>query len=70
MRDYFVYYAHKYGEKLFFPYGVKGSRGSGAAIARLQSLKRGGRAPLVDVNMRELRATGFMSNRVARTSFI
>ena len=64
-RDYFVYYAHKYGEKLFFPYGVKGSsrkwRVDGSALKAWKEGRTG--APLVDANMRELRATGFMSNR-------
>ena len=64
-RDYFVYYAHKYGEKLFFPYGVKGSsqqwRVDNNALKAWKEGRTG--APLVDANMRELLATGFMSNR-------
>ena len=36
-RDYFVFYAHKYGEKLFFPYGVKGS--SRTHVRTLRGLK-------------------------------
>ena len=36
-RDYFVYYAHKYGEKLFFLRCVKGSSRKGASIVALQA---------------------------------
>ena len=64
-RDYFVFYAHKYGEKLFFPYGVKGSSQKWRVDSNALRAWKEGRtgAPLVDANMRELRATGFMSNR-------
>ena len=64
-RDYFIYYAHKYGEKLFFPYGVKGSSRKWRVDSNALRAWKEGRtgAPLVDANMRELRATGFMSNR-------
>ena len=64
-RDYFIYYAHKYGAKLFFPYGVKGSSRKWRVDSNALRAWKEGRtgAPLVDANMRELRATGFMSNR-------
>jgi hypothetical protein len=63
-RDYFIYYAHKYGAKLFFPYGVKGSSRKWRVDSNALRAWKEGRtgAPLVDANMRELRATGFMSN--------
>ncbi|KAH8068128.1 DNA photolyase [Aureococcus anophagefferens] len=65
-RDYFVFYAQKYGSKLFRPYGVKDIRertwrADPEALRRWKAGETG--APLVDANMRELAATGFMSNR-------
>ena len=62
-RAYFIFYAHKYGAKLFFPYGVKGSsrkwRVDGAALKAWKEGRTGAR--LVDANMRELRATGALA---------
>ena len=65
-RDYFVFYAQTYGSKLFRPYGVKDIRertwrADTEALRRWKAGETG--APLVDANMRELSATGFMSNR-------
>lgn len=65
-RDYFVYYARKHGAKLFRPYGAKGiqERKWQANAKGLEAWKRGTTGcPLIDANMRELAATGFMSNR-------
>lgn len=65
VRDYFIYYAQKYGRRLFYPYGVKGKRGSWRKDpGRYEAWKQGRTGvPLIDANMRELAATGFMSNR-------
>ena len=65
-RDYFVFYAQTYGSKLFRPYGVKDIRertwrADPEALRRWKAGETG--MPLVDANMRELLATGFMSNR-------
>ena len=64
-RDFFVFYAHKHASRLFYPYGVKGSsqkwRKDNGALKAWKEGRTG--APLVDANMRELLATGFMSNR-------
>eukprot|EP00930_Biecheleria_cincta_P045532 TRINITY_DN31375_c0_g1_i1.p1 TRINITY_DN31375_c0_g1~~TRINITY_DN31375_c0_g1_i1.p1 ORF type:complete len:513 (+),score=99.31 TRINITY_DN31375_c0_g1_i1:44-1582(+) len=64
-RDFFVYMARSQGNKIFMPGGVTGERGRwrGSEEA-LQRWKDGcTKDPLVDANMRELKATGFMSNR-------
>ena len=64
-RDYFRFVAAKVGDRLFYPSGLQGF-----TIAWKQDWPRfncwcEGRTgyPLVDANMRELAATGFMSNR-------
>merc|ERR1711903_52877 len=64
-RDYFIFYAHKYGSKLFYPYGVKGSSQKWRVDSNALRAWKAGRTgvPLVDANMRELLATGYMSNR-------
>lgn len=64
-RDFFVYMARTQGDKIFVKGGVVGdkSRWSGSAES-LNRWKEGRTGdPLVDANMRELAATGFMSNR-------
>lgn len=64
-RDFFVYMANSQGDKIFVPGGVTGDmtpwRGSKDKLERWKEGKTGD--PLVDANMRELKATGFMSNR-------
>mmetsp|Transcript_21990 Transcript_21990/g.65950 ORF Transcript_21990/g.65950 Transcript_21990/m.65950 type:complete len:552 (-) Transcript_21990:47-1702(-) len=66
-RDFFAFYARRHGEALFHSYGVLGAgerpkwRVDPAALAAWKAGRTG--APLVDANMRELAATGFMSNR-------
>lgn len=66
-RDYFVFYAQKYGRRLFFKDGIKGRpKGYGWQdnATQLSAWKEGRTGvPLIDANMRELKATGFMSNR-------
>lgn len=64
-RDYFRFICAKHGNQIFFPEGLQG-----VAIPWKQDwerfeLWREGQTgfPLVDANMRELAATGFMSNR-------
>ncbi len=64
-RDYFRFVAMKYGNRLFQAAGIQGT-----ALPWVQDWPRfqawcDGETgfPLVDANMRELRATGFMSNR-------
>ncbi|MFH7245666.1 MAG: DASH family cryptochrome [Spirulina sp.] len=64
-RDYFRFIAAKHGKRLFYPSGLRG-----LVIAwkqdwnRFEAWRTGMTGfPLVDANMRELAATGFMSNR-------
>ena len=79
VRDYFILYAAKCGRRLFWEYGAKakqprvpwrspwkaaGSEDAAAAAQDLLAWKTGQTGhPLVDACMRELAATGFMSNR-------
>ena len=71
-RDFYKFFAVKHGNAIFFQDGtIHSSRGGGggsatwrhdpAALAAWKEGKTG--YPLVDANMRELAATGFMSNR-------
>uniref|UniRef100_A0A0B7B3L3 Cryptochrome DASH n=2 Tax=Arion vulgaris TaxID=1028688 RepID=A0A0B7B3L3_9EUPU len=64
-RDYFRFVALKYGSKIFFPSGLKGGnvhwKHSTEQFKAWQEGKTG--IPYIDANMRELAATGFMSNR-------
>jgi deoxyribodipyrimidine photo-lyase len=72
-RDFFVFWARKHGNKLFFLGGPSDGRRAGSGPAPIQwrddpalfSRWAEGRTglPLIDANMRELRQTGFMSNR-------
>ena len=71
-RDFFIYFAKKHGNAIFTPHGTAGRGGTwtgGAGPwrddpAALKAWKEGKTGfPLVDANMRELAATGFMSNR-------
>ena len=65
-RDFFRLYGAKHGDRLFWPSGPKGVRGMPDRLDEgLFAAWREGRTglPLVDASMRELDATGFMSNR-------
>lgn len=64
-RDFFRFFAEKHGTRIFHEGGTIGARptwtGSDELFLRWKEGKTG--MPLVDANMRELAATGFMSNR-------
>ena len=64
-RDFFKFFALKHGNSIFFPGGTIGSDKEWKHYEKnLQAWKEGRTGfPLVDANMRELAATGFMSNR-------
>jgi deoxyribodipyrimidine photo-lyase len=64
-RDFFKFFALKHGQTLFFPSGTIGSSKPWKHYQKnLQAWINGKTGfPLVDANMRELAATGFMSNR-------
>jgi deoxyribodipyrimidine photo-lyase len=69
-RDYCKFFAKKYGDRIFYPNGILGAsshpnkRKWGMDPKQIQAWKDGMTGyPLVDANMRELAATGFMSNR-------
>jgi len=70
-RDYFKFFAKKYGDRIFYLSGTVGKRYNGGNERKwgmdpkqIQAWKDGMTGyPLVDANMRELKATGFMSNR-------
>ena len=69
-RDYFKFFAKKHGDKIFWPNGILGKRSHvnkrkwGMDAKQINAWKEGMTGfPLVDANMRELKATGFMSNR-------
>jgi deoxyribodipyrimidine photo-lyase len=65
-RDYFKFFALKHGDRIFHEHGISG-RGNARWRVDQELLTRWkqGRTgwPLVDANMRELAATGWMSNR-------
>ncbi|MEL6536374.1 MAG: DASH family cryptochrome [Bacteroidota bacterium] len=66
-RDYFRFVAKKYGIRLFLPGGIKDDQGSLASrqdYGLFEKWRTGNTGiPFIDANMRELLATGFMSNR-------
>lgn len=64
-RDYFRFICAKHGNKVFFPSGLQGVEIPWKEDWQRFEQWRQGRTgfPLVDANMRELAATGFMSNR-------
>lgn len=64
-RDFFRFTAIKQGSRIFQPGGMKGAPGTGSWNPELFERWRTGRTgvPFVDANMREIAATGFMSNR-------
>lgn len=66
-RDFFHFLLPKYGRRVFYPYGMKGSSGGknwSTDRNCIEKWKTGTTGmPLVDANMRELAQTGWMSNR-------
>jgi len=64
-RDYFRFIAHKHGRRLFRRSGLQGLRLDWKQDPERFAAWCEGRTgfPLIDANMRELAATGFMSNR-------
>lgn len=64
-RDYFRFICAKHGSKVFYPSGLQGIPIPWQQDWQRFDLWRKGQTgfPLVDANMRELAATGFMSNR-------
>jgi len=64
-RDFFMYMARSQGDKIFVPGGITGDKTSWRNSPDALNNWREGHTgdPLVDANMRELKATGFMSNR-------
>lgn len=64
-RDYFHFVAKKYGEKIYQRKGILGEDKIEWGCDNLFHLWRDGKTgePFVDANMREINATGFMSNR-------
>lgn len=64
-RDYFKFFALKHGSALFFPGGIIDSKQAWKHYPKNVQAWIDGKTgfPLVDANMRELAATGFMSNR-------
>jgi deoxyribodipyrimidine photo-lyase len=63
-RDYFCFFAKKIGTDLFQPSGLLSGKAWSTDEEALRRWKDGQTGhPLVDANMRELKETGFMSNR-------
>ncbi|MFN3345543.1 MAG: FAD-binding domain-containing protein, partial [Chloroherpetonaceae bacterium] len=64
-RDYFRFISLKYGNRMFKKYGIKNQPvGWSQDEAKFQAWAEGKTGvPFIDANMRELSATGFMSNR-------
>lgn len=64
-RDYCKFFAYKHGDRIFFPHGTAGKPKRWSNFAKnLKAWKEGKTGyPLVDANMREMKASGFMSNR-------
>jgi len=64
-RDYFQFVAMKYGNRLFWPSGIKGEPRSWSVDKESFEKWCSGETgqDFVDANMREFNATGFMSNR-------
>lgn len=64
-RDYFWFICAKHGDRVFYPSGLRGLKIDWRQDwARFDAWRAGQTGyPLIDANMRELAATGFMSNR-------
>ena len=65
VRDYFRFFAMKHGDAIFYPSGTVTTRPEWDTNPKhFQAWKDGNTGyPLIDANMRELKETGFMSNR-------
>ena len=64
-RDYFRFSAWKHGDKIFWPSGIQGNKRSWRHDEEeFKKWAEGNTGiPFIDANMRELNATGYMSNR-------
>lgn len=64
-RDYFKFVCMKFGDRVFYPSGIMGKRLKWKQDHDMFEKWKEGRTgvPFVDANMRELRETGWMSNR-------
>lgn len=64
-RDFFRYVAWKYGRQIFFPGGIRDARSNWEVNEDFMRAWQNGETgiPFIDANMRELNASGFMSNR-------
>jgi len=64
-RDYFRFVCQKHGDRVFYPSGLQGLKIDWKQDWERFDTWREGRTgyPLVDANMREIAATGYMSNR-------
>ena len=64
-RDFCKFFAYKHGDAIFYPSGTIGKHKKWSTFEKnLKAWKEGKTGyPLVDANMRELQASGFMSNR-------
>ncbi|KAK4302507.1 hypothetical protein Pmani_025414 [Petrolisthes manimaculis] len=64
-RDYFKFVCLKYGDRVFYPSGIKGKKIQWSYNSKLFNAWKEGTTgvPFVDANMREMRETGWMSNR-------
>ena len=66
-RDFFRFVAMKHGRKIFMKNGIRGGDAPGRSEINMKRFNKWCRGetgqPFIDANMRELNATGFMSNR-------
>jgi len=66
-RDFFRFVAMKHGKKIFLKNGIRGGNAPGKSEINMKRFGKWCRGetgqPFIDANMRELNATGFMSNR-------
>ncbi|XP_042213016.1 cryptochrome DASH-like [Homarus americanus] len=64
-RDYFKFVCVKYGDRVFYPSGIMGKKRQWKNDPQVFQTWKDGQTgvPFVDANMRELKETGWMSNR-------